>query len=92
MKRFAQWAKDKFAEFRLLTATEFCGECGSLTARATATLPLVALPAGAIDTPLARLPAMHVFAGSKAPWYEIAGASPQFDELPPAELFTDSFR
>jgi hypothetical protein len=37
------------------------------------------------DDPGIRL-AFHVFVGSKAPWFEIADESPQFDRLPPATL------
>jgi hypothetical protein len=61
----------------------FCGDCGSLVPSAPASSPMTALPAGAIDTPLAPLPAVHVYVGSKAPWYEIADDWPQLDELPP---------
>ncbi len=34
-----------------------------------------------IDTPTVR-PSFHIFAGSKAPWYEINDDLPQFDGLP----------
>jgi hypothetical protein len=62
---------------------------------------LVYLPAGAIDDPwkspkgdteLAPLPAVHLYVGSKAPWYAITDAWPQFDELPPPERFKDWFQ
>jgi hypothetical protein len=66
-------------------ATEFCADCGSLVPSAAASSPVAVLPAGAIDTRLAPLPAVHVYVGSKAAWYEIAGAWPQFAELPPPE-------
>jgi hypothetical protein len=72
-------------------ATQFCAECGSLAPSASPELPLAAIPAGAIDTPLEPLPAVHVYVGSKAPWYEIADAWPQFEALPP-EPATGSFR
>jgi hypothetical protein len=50
------------------------------------------LPAGAIDSPLPPLPAVHLYVGSKAPWYEIADAWPQCAELPPPEKLTETFR
>jgi hypothetical protein len=50
------------------------------------------LPAGAIDTPLPPLPAVHLYVGSKAPWYEITDSWPQFEELPPPEQVTGAFR
>jgi hypothetical protein len=50
------------------------------------------LPAGAIDSPLPSLPAVHLYVGSKAPWYEITDSWPQFEELPPPERLTEVFR
>jgi hypothetical protein len=73
-------------------ATDFCGECGSLAPSASASSPTVMLPAGAIDTPLPRLPAVHLYVGSKAAWLEIRDTSPQFEELPPPTRFTELFQ
>jgi hypothetical protein len=73
-------------------ATEFCADCGSLVPSTAAGSPMAMLPAGAIDTPLSRLPAVHLYVGSKAPWYEIADAWPQFAELPPTEQLTELFQ
>jgi len=72
-------------------ATDFCADCGSLAPSAVSS-PTVMLPAGAIDTPLLRLPAVHLHVGSKAAWHEIRDAWPQFAELPPAERLTELFR
>ena len=66
-------------------ATDFCGECGSLAPSAMPSSPLALLPAGAIDTPLAPLPTVHLYVRSKAPWYEITAAGARFDELPPPD-------
>jgi hypothetical protein len=67
--------------------TDFCADCGSLVpATGSAT---VMLPAGAIDSPLPRLRGVHLYVASKAPWYEIADAWPQFAELPPPERLTE---
>ena len=70
---------------------DFCADCGSPVPSAPSGSPTVMLPAGAIDTPLPPLPAVHVYVGSKAPWYEIADAWPQFAELPPAERLKEFF-
>jgi len=71
------------APHRYLTC--FCSSCGSPVPHTTGDSQNVGLPAGAIDTPLPRLPAAHLCVGSKAPWYEIGDAWPQFDGLPPPE-------
>jgi len=70
-------------------ATDFCADCGSLAPSAPEGTPTAMLPAGAVDTPLPPLPAVHLYVGSKAPWYEIADGWPQFAELPPPERFTE---
>jgi hypothetical protein len=72
--------------------TDFCADCGSLAPSAPPGSATVMLPAGAIDTPLPALPAVHLYVGSKAPWFEIADAWPQFAELPPPERLTEYFQ
>jgi len=72
--------------------TDFCADCGSPVPAAAAGLETAMLPAGAIDSPLPPLPAVHLYVGSKAPWYEIADAWPQFAGLPPPERLTELFR
>jgi hypothetical protein len=67
--------------------TDFCAECGSLVPSVAAGSAM--LPAGAIDTQLEPLPAVHLYVGSKAAWYEITGNGPQFAELPPPERFAE---
>ena len=71
--------------------TDFCADCGS-AAPSVAPGSSVGLPAGAIDTPLPPLPAVHLYVGSKAPWYDIVDSWPQFAELPPPERFTEFFQ
>lgn len=56
----------------------FCSGCGSATARRSADAATVLLPAGAIDTTLAPLPAVHLHVDAKAPWDEITDAWPRF--------------
>lgn len=58
----------------------FCKHCGS-------GMPIVrgdraVVPAGSVDTPFAPADARHIFVGSKAPWFEIKGAIPQWVEYP----------
>ena len=38
---------------------------------------------GTLATDPGKRPVCHIFVGSKAPWYEIADALPQFAEFPP---------
>jgi hypothetical protein len=68
--------------------TDFCADCGSPAPSAPSASPTVMLPAGAIDTPLPPLPAVHLYVGSKAPWFEITDSWPQFAERPPPEQLT----
>jgi hypothetical protein len=81
-------------------SSDFCADCGSPMPNVTGDRE-VSIPAGAIDDPwkspkgdteLAPLPAVHLYVGSKAPWYSITDAWPQFDELSPPEQFKDSFQ
>ncbi len=61
----------------------FCGQCGCpLGARADdGTLSWVTLGTIAGDPGIR--PGAHIFVGSKAPWYEISDALPQFEKWPP---------
>jgi hypothetical protein len=70
-------------------ATDFCADCGSLAPSAPEGAKAVRVPAGAIDTALGPLPAVHLYVASKAAWHEIADAWPQFAELPPPGTFTE---
>jgi hypothetical protein len=71
--------------------TDFCADCGSPVPTLIPESPVVMLPAGAIDTALPPLPAVHLYVGSKAAWCEITDSWPKFDELPPPERFTEIF-
>ncbi len=66
-------------------SAEFCVRCGSPVPSTPAGSPAALLPAGAVDTPLERLPATHAHVGSKAAWHEIADAWPRYDAEPPRE-------
>ena len=69
--------------------TDFCEQCGSLVPMPVATYGTVVIPAGSVDTLLARLPAVHIFTGSKASWDTIRDDWVQFDEFPPSEQISD---
>jgi hypothetical protein len=64
-------------------ARPFCGRCGSVVPDGEATEGHVAIPAGSLDGDPGVRPLAHIFAASKAPWYEIPGALPRFDAFPP---------
>jgi hypothetical protein len=38
---------------------------------------------GSLDDDAGTHPREHIFVGSKAPWYEILDALPQYDQWPP---------
>ena len=93
---FATWGIIDPAQFRWTAGEEhvqgyesspgrqrcFCRKCGS---------PLVATHSGAVGEVVAGTldgdpgtrPREHIFVGSKAPWYAIADALPQFEQWPP---------
>lgn len=41
------------------------------------------IPAGTLDDDPGVRPVVHIFVGSKAPWFDIEDALPQFNEFPP---------
>ncbi|WP_166269292.1 GFA family protein [Marinobacter caseinilyticus] len=60
----------------------FCGACGSqLYSRVDAISGILRLRVGVINEPLGKQPAAHVFVGSKADWFKITDAIPQFEKL-----------
>lgn len=73
-------------------ATDHCADCGSLAPSAPEGSATVLIPAGALDTELAPLPAVHLYVASKAAWHEIRDAGPQFAERPPPERLAELFR
>ncbi|HET7716401.1 MAG TPA: GFA family protein [Bauldia sp.] len=64
----------------------FCRVCGS-------NMPVledggeVNIPAGTLDDDPGVRPIVHIFVGSKAPWFEIEDALPKFDQFPPREFW-----
>ena len=62
-------------------AQVFCRVCGSPMPRFDEERNIAVVPMGALDDPGTR-PQFHIFVGSKAPWFDIAGPLPQYAELP----------
>jgi hypothetical protein len=58
----------------------FCRVCGSSVPRGGA--EMVGVPAGTLDGDPGARERLHIFCGSKAPWYEIADDLPQHEEAP----------
>lgn len=61
----------------------FCERCGGCLPRDPAGAPFVVVPGGSLDDDPGRLPAIHIFVGSKAPWYEIADRLERYEIYPP---------
>lgn len=76
-------ASYKVPEARFFTQV-FCRTCGSPMPRADRERGFAVIPMGSLDDDPGIRPERHLFAASKAPWYEIPDALPQHDEYPPA--------
>jgi len=62
----------------------FCSVCGSnLFTRFAARPQELGFALGVLDDDPINRPTCHVFVGSKAPWYEITDALPQYEAFPP---------
>ena len=62
----------------------FCGRCGSpLLSRFDSRPKVYGLPLGCLDSDPGVRPELHLFVGSKAPWFEITDALPRHQEFPP---------
>lgn len=93
---FATWAIINPDQFRWTSGMEFikgyassperercfCKKCGSPLV-ATHSGKVSEVVVGTLDGDPGVRPEEHIFVGSKAPWYEIADALPQFEEWPP---------
>lgn len=60
----------------------FCRICGSGLPRADQGEEPVGVPMGTLDDDPGACPQAHIFVGSKAPWYTIRDALPQFEGFP----------
>jgi len=61
----------------------FCGACGSKAPRVDPSRDLAIIPLGSLDDDPGIRPKEHIFAGSKAPWFDIADGLPQHREQAP---------
>ena len=61
----------------------FCRICGSSVPVQQRTRPSVPIPAGTLDDESSIRPILHIFTGSKAPWWEIDDELPKFEESVP---------
>ena len=61
----------------------FCTGCGSVAPILAQNMDLAICPAGNLQGDLGIEPQSHLFVGSKAPWYTISDALPQYEEYPP---------
>ena len=64
--------------------TTFCRTCGAPMPHPHPSGGAYYVPAGCLDDDPGVAVGGHIFVGSKAPWDEISGSAPQFDERPPA--------
>jgi hypothetical protein len=78
--------EDKITRYRSSDQFDrpFCSICGSAVATPVQHLGLVFAPAGPLEGDPGIRPQGHIFAGSKAPWYEITDGLAQYDEYPPS--------
>ncbi len=61
----------------------FCTVCGGGVPRDPNGAPYLVVPAGSLDDDPGPLPRIHIFVGSKAPWYAIADDLEHCDDYPP---------
>ncbi len=64
-------------------AHHFCRTCGATMPRTSDAMGVTVVPLGSVDAlPASVQPERHIFAGSKASWYDIPGSLPQHDTYP----------
>ena len=61
----------------------FCGRCGSPVPGQAPYLETVSVPAGLLDDDPGVKPSLHLFTGSKAPWWDITDELTQFETWVP---------
>jgi hypothetical protein len=64
-------------------AVSFCVRCGGGAPVERDNVPFVLVPASLLDADPGARPQAHIYVASKAPWYALRDALPQFAELPP---------
>jgi len=79
--------EDAVVSFRLEGARRFghsfCQHCGASVPRVDRARGIAAVPMGGLDDDPGIRPLRHIYTGSKAPWFEIPGGLPRYDEAPP---------
>jgi hypothetical protein len=60
----------------------FCVECGSSLLFDDSSMPKMGIAAGTLDQPTGIREKNHIFVGSKADYYDVAGELPKYDTLP----------
>ncbi|MGH0029305.1 MAG: GFA family protein [Myxococcota bacterium] len=65
------------------TRRNFCRVCGSRVPSQSKDGRIHFVPAGLLDDDPGVRPALHMFVGSKAPWWEITDDLPRFEEWVP---------
>lgn len=73
----------KVPEARFFTVA-FCGQCGASLPKVAPERGFVTVPISSLDTDPGMRPMAHIYADSRAPWFEITGPLPQYPEGPPA--------
>lgn len=77
---------ERIASFKVPAADRFtqafCSTCASPMPVLYRARGIAVVPLGALDDPPPVLPREHIFVGSKAPWFEIRDALPQFATSP----------
>jgi hypothetical protein len=72
--------------FKLAEATRFavafCDVCGSQLPRVIEGAERINIPAGSLDDDPGVSPTLHIYVGSKAPWFGISDQLPAYDERP----------
>jgi hypothetical protein len=87
LERF-RWLRgaDKVELYKLpeakLYGQSFCRDCGSPMPRLDTNRSVAVVPAGSLDDDPGLRPAMHIFVGSKAPWFQISDDLPQYEVRP----------
>lgn len=64
--------------------TSFCTRCGGGAPTERENVRFVLVPAALLDGEPGARPQAHIHIASKASWYEVKDALPQFAELPPS--------
>ena len=65
-------------------STAFCRVCGCPIPQLHPSGKVFWVPAGSLDDDPGTKVEQHIFVGSKAPWDQIAGTAPQYEERAPA--------